>query len=112
MSDERCGTQPPQDEWPAAPQSAGGGGSSGDKDGDIGGNEKDNHWWTTEMKALSSYPFQANPGVLFETPENLQPTFFFEVFLNNEVIEFFVAETNSYAEKVCQNMAIKISEYS
>ena len=47
MSGERCGTQPPQDEWPAALQSAGGGGSSGDKDGDIGGNEKDNHWWTT-----------------------------------------------------------------
>ena len=59
MSGERCGTQPPQDEWPAAPQIAGGGGSSRDKDGHIGGNEKDNHWWTTEMKALSSYPFQA-----------------------------------------------------
>ena len=64
------------------------------------------------MKALSNYPFQANPGVLFETPENLQPTFFFEVFLNDEVIEFFVAETNSYAEKVCQNMAIKVWECS
>ena len=43
MSGERCGTQPPQDEWPAAPQIAGGGGSSRDKDGHIGGNEKDNH---------------------------------------------------------------------
>ena len=61
------------------------------------------------MKATPVYPFQANPGVLIKTEENLQPNFFFEVFLNDEVIEFFVAETNSYAEKVCQNMVIKRS---
>ena len=59
------------------------------------------------MKAPPFYPFQANPGVLIEKPENLQPTFFFEVFLISEVIEFFVAETNSFAEKVFQNMVIE-----
>ena len=59
------------------------------------------------MKAPPFYPFQANPGDLIEKPENLQPTFFFEVFLISEVIEFFVAETNSFAEKVFQNMVIK-----
>ena len=55
------------------------------------------------------FPFQENPGVLIETPENLLPTFYFEVFLNDEVFELFVAGTNSYAEKVCQNMVIKRS---
>ena len=104
--DERLGTQPPQDEWPVAPRIAEEGESSRDKDDDAGGNEKDNHQWTTEVKEPPVYPFQANPGVLIETPKNLQPTFSFEVFFNDEVIEFFVAETNSNAEKVCQNMAI------
>ena len=61
------------------------------------------------MKAPPVYQFQANPGFLIETSKNLRPTFFFKVFLNDEVIEFFVAETNSYSEKVCQNMIIKRS---
>ena len=59
------------------------------------------------MKAPPVYLFQANSGVLIETPNKLRPTFFFEVFLNHEDIEFFVAETNSYAVKVWQNMFIK-----
>ena len=58
------------------------------------------------MKAPPVYPFQANLGVLIETTENPRPTFFFEDFLNNEVIEFFIAKTNSYADKVCKNMVI------
>ena len=61
------------------------------------------------MKAPPVYQFQANPGFLIETSKNLRPTFFFKVFLNDEVIEFFVAETNSYAENVCQNKIIKKS---
>ena len=52
------------------------------------------------MKAPIVYPFQANPAVLIETPENLWPTFWFEVFLNDKVIKIFVAETNSYGEFV------------
>ena len=107
--DEQLGTQPPQDERPAAPRIAEEGKSSRDKDCDTGGNEKDNYRWTTEVKTPRVYPFQANPGVLIQTSENLRPTFSFEVFLNEEVIEFFVAETNSYAEKVCQSMFIKRS---
>ena len=61
------------------------------------------------MKAPPIYPFQANPGVLIKTLENLRPSFFFAVFLIYKVIVFFVAETNSYAENVCQNMVIKRS---
>ena len=59
------------------------------------------------MKAPPVYLFQANSGVPIETPNKLRPTFFFEVFLNHEDIEFFFAETNSYAVKVWQNMFIK-----
>ena len=59
------------------------------------------------MKASPIYPFQADPGVLIETPENLQHTFFFEVFLNDEMIEFCVAETNSYAEKICPTWLLR-----
>ena len=99
MSGERRGTQPPQEERPAAPRIAEEGESSRDKDGGTGGNEKDNHRLTAEVKAPPVYPFQANPAVLIEKPENLRPTFFFEVFLNDEVIEFFVAETNSFCRK-------------
>ena len=88
--DEQLGTQPPQDERPAAPRIAEEGKSSRDKDGDTGGNEKDNYRWTTEVKTPRVYPFQANPGVLIQTSENLRPTFSFEVFLNEEVIEFLL----------------------
>ena len=107
MSGERRGTQPPQNERPGALRITEEGESSRDKNGDTVGNEKDNHRWITEVNAPPIYPFQANSGVLIETPENLRPTFFFYVFLNDEVIEFFVAKTNSYAEKVCQNMIVK-----
>ena len=58
------------------------------------------------MKAPPVYPFQVNLGVLIEATENPRPTFFFEDFLNDEVIEFFVAETNSYADKVRKNIVI------
>ena len=61
------------------------------------------------MKAPPIYPFQAYPGVLIKTPENLRPSFFFAVILTDEMVVFFVAETNSYAENVCQNMVIKRS---
>ena len=43
VSGEISGTQPPQDERPAAPWIAEEGESSRDKDSDTGGNEKDNH---------------------------------------------------------------------
>ena len=105
--DEWLGTQPPQDQRPAAPRIAAKGEISSDRDDDTGGNEKVNHWWTTEVKAPPVYLFQANPGAFIEMPENLRPTFFFEVFLNDKVIEFFIVETNSYAKEVCQNMVIK-----
>ena len=80
--DKQLGTQPLLDEQPAAPRIAEEGESSRDKDGDTGGNEKDNHWWTTEVKAPPVYLFQANPGVLIETPENLRPTFCFLKFFS------------------------------
>ena len=57
-------------------------------------------------------PFQANPGALVETPENLRPTFFFEVFLSNEVIEFLLLKQIVNADKVCQNMVIKRSSHN
>ena len=43
MSGERRGTQPPQEERPAAPRIAEEGENSRDKDRGTGGNEKDNH---------------------------------------------------------------------
>ena len=105
--DEGLETQPPQDEGQATPRIAEEEESSWDNDGNTGRNEKDNHWWTTEVKAPLVCPFQANPGVLIERPENLRPSFFFEVFLKDQAIEFFVVETNTYAEKVWQEMFIK-----
>ena len=51
VSGERNGTQPPQDEQLDAPRIAEEEESSRDKDGDSGGNEKDNPLWTTEVKA-------------------------------------------------------------
>ena len=77
MSGERRGTQPPQNERPGALRITEEGESSRDKNGDTVGNEKDNHRWITEVNAPPIYPFQANSGVLIETPENLRPTFFF-----------------------------------
>ena len=112
MSGERRGTQPPQDERPAASRIAEEGESSRDKDSDTGGNEKDNHRWTREVKATPVYPFQANPGVLIKAQENLQPTFFFEVFLNVKWLSFLLLKQIAMLRKFVKTWLLREVHYS
>ena len=47
-----------------------------------------------------SFPFTGQPGLLVDIPENTAPSFFLELLLTQELLEYMVDRTNIYAEKV------------
>ena len=48
-----------------------------------------------------------NSGFFIDIPENVGPTYFFTLFLSDDLISFLVVETSRYAEKVADEIFIK-----
>ena len=63
--------------------------------------------WSAEAQDSPNYPFNENSGFLIDIPENATPTYFFKLFLSDDLISFLVVETNRYAEKVLDEIIIK-----
>ena len=63
--------------------------------------------WSAEAKDPPNFPFNVNSGFLIDIPENAGPTYFFKLFLTDDLISFLVVETNRYTEKVLDEIVIK-----
>ena len=63
--------------------------------------------WSAEAKDPPNFPVNENSGFLIDIQENAGPTYFFKLFLSDDLISFLVVETNRYAEKVLDEIIIK-----
>ena len=63
--------------------------------------------WSAEAKDPPNFPFNENSGFLTDISQNAGPTYFFKLFLSDDLISFLVVETNRYAEKVLDEIIIK-----
>ena len=62
---------------------------------------------SVEAKDPPNFPFNKNSGFLIGIPENTDPTYFFNLFLSDDLICFLVVETNCYAKKILDEIIIK-----
>ena len=63
--------------------------------------------WSAEAQDPPNFPFNENSGFAIDIPETATPTYFFKLFLSDDLISFLVVETNRYAEKVLDEIIIK-----
>ena len=62
--------------------------------------------WIHTPADPQSFPFTGQPGLLVDIPENPAPSFFLELLLTQELLEYMVDRTNIYAEKVISEKII------
>ena len=63
--------------------------------------------WSAEAKDPPNFSFNENSGFLIDILENAGPTYFFKLFLSDDLISFLVVETNPYTERVLDEIIIK-----
>ena len=62
---------------------------------------------SAEAKDPPNFSFNENSGFLTDILENAGPTYFFKLFLSDDLISFLVVETNPYTERVLDEIIIK-----
>ena len=63
--------------------------------------------WSYEAINPRNFTSNQNTGFLIDLLEKADPAYFFKLFLNDEVMNFLVKETDRYAEKVMKETTVK-----
>ena len=56
--------------------------------------------WSNNEPVIKTFPFNENPGLKINYPNNDDPCFFFNLFLTDQLLQDLVQRSNSYAESV------------
>ena len=65
--------------------------------------------WLDTATDPQDFPFTAEPGMKIHVPENPKPQVFFELLLDENIVEFMVERTNAYAKKVIDETTMRRS---